>query len=196
MKSTIKLFVAICVAFCILSCKTPRANVKTAADMYGRDLHQYMRVTLTDDSGRADEIIIGLKDKASIDFEIDEDRLYNHLNSGIGLCSLSGDGVPLTINVMPLPGIQPEVVRLNVSAFQNKKLKLQMTGMAGLSHNFKVKLIDRFENASSEFVENSTYIFNSGKGHNSRADAARFILVIYQQQYYSFYPGKFYNKRI
>jgi hypothetical protein len=154
-----------------------------------------MRITLSDDSDRTDEIIIGLKDKASFYFDIDEDELYNHSNEGIGLCSLSGNGVPLTINVIPLPGMQPEVIRLNISASADKKLKLRMTGMIGLPGNFKIKLIDRFENSSSDCRRNCTYVFNSGKGHNSRADAARFILVIYQQQYYSFHPHMFYNKR-
>jgi hypothetical protein len=180
MKSTIKLFVAIGMASYLLSCKTPRANVKTVADMYGRNLQQYVRITLSDDSGRTDEIIIGLKDKASFDFEIDEDELYNHSNQGIGLCSLSGDGMPLTVNVVPFPGIQPEAIRLNISACENKKLKLRVAGIVGLPRNFKIKLIDRFENASSDCRGNSTYVFNSGKGHNSRADAARFLLVICQ----------------
>jgi len=182
------------IAFCLLSCKTQRTNVRPAADLFGRNLQQYMRITLSDNSGLSDEIIIGLKDNASFNFDIDEDGLYNHSNMGIGLCSLSGDGVPLTTNVIPLPGIQPEVIRLNVLAGENKKLKLRMTGMAGLPGNFKIKLIDRFENASSDYRGNSTYVFNSGKGHNSRADATRFLLVIYQQQYYSFHPDKFYTK--
>src|ERR1700733_14627784 len=195
LRPTIKLFLAIGLAFCLLGCKTQRSNIKPAADLYGRNLQQYMRITLSDDSGRTDEITIGLKDQASFNFDIDEDELYNHLNQGVGFCSFSGDGVPLTLNVIPLPGIQPEVVRLGVLAGQNNKLKLRISGLVGLPADFKIKLVDRFENFSSDCRENNTYVFNSGKGHNSRVDAARFILVIYQQQYYSFRADKFYNKR-
>lgn len=195
MKSTIKLFATAGIVLCVLGCKIVRRNMTRTTDLYGRSFQQYMRLTLLDGSGRSDDIIISLKDKASFNFEIDEDGLYNHKNSGIGLCSLSGDGVPLSVNVIPFPRTQPEVIRLGVSTFQNSELKLQTTELIGLPNDVKIKLVDRLENVSSDCRENKNYIFNSGKGYNSRADAGRFLLVIYHEEYYSFRADRFYNKK-
>jgi len=141
-----------------------------------------LRLKLSVDQYNYDDIVIGFNQGASnvYDYNIDS-RYMPGLNAAEGLASYSSDGVPLSINLLPLP-LQQVAIRLDVEAENSGQVTLEKTALDQLPANCTVWLVDHYLKDSLDLTANSTYIFNINKADTASFGSYRFCVVVRQSQ--------------
>ena len=87
-----------------------------------------LRLQLYLDQHNYDEIVIGFNSGAKTTYDFNEDSKYlQGINAAEGLSSFSSDGVPLSINLVPLPKQNPEIIKLDVEAENSVSLTFKRT---------------------------------------------------------------------
>ena len=92
------------------------------------DVAQLLRLRVVKDSINHDDITIGFNSAASPKYNGNEDAEYMPgLNAAEGLSTLSADSIPiqLSINYLPLPKRDAQIIRLNVTAQKSGLFTLQ-----------------------------------------------------------------------
>jgi hypothetical protein len=141
-----------------------------------------LRLKLYVDQYNYDDIVIGFNQGASSVYDYNTDSKYMQgLNAAEGLASYSSDGVPLSINLLPLPQQQVSI-RLDVEAENSGQVTLEKTQLDQLPANYTVWLVDRYLKDSLDLTANSTYIFNINKADTASFGSYRFCVVVRQSQ--------------
>jgi hypothetical protein len=166
-------------------------DTKTAPDT-GKILPElYLGLQLSSDSIIDENIVIKFKKDALMDYEVDEDGRYSSRYEDLHMCSVSSDGIPLVTNVIPFPGLTPEMVRLYVCPKAGGQYKFRFTAIFEIPKHLKIKLIDKYTNRAVGITQGKCYSFNIDKNAFLSYGDRRFMLVIYQDQNYSFRPEVF-----
>ncbi len=163
---------------------------KTAADT-GEMNPQRFCMRLTADSAKVDAIFFEFRKDGQLSFDIDQDSLYSLPINDLKLSSVSSDGYPLITNVIPFPALKPEVIKLYVCPKNSGAFKLSLDSMQHISRHIRVVLIDKYLDCAVEIKKNNYYSFNIDKKYLLSYGDNRFMLVIYQNQSYSFRPEVF-----
>ncbi|MBB3054722.1 hypothetical protein FHS11_001132 [Mucilaginibacter gotjawali] len=141
-----------------------------------------LRLKLYVDQYNYDDIVIGFNSGASNTYDFNEDAKYMPgLGSGEGLSSYSSDGVPLSINLLPLP-VQQVVIRLDVEAKNSGQILLEKTQLDQLPGTYSVWLIDHYLKDSLDLRANANYIFSINKADTASFGSYRFCVVVRQSQ--------------
>ncbi|HVW94578.1 MAG TPA: T9SS type A sorting domain-containing protein [Mucilaginibacter sp.] len=146
---------------------------------------QLFRLRLAIDSISYDDIVIGFSSNAVSGYNLWEDSKYlAGMNAAEGLASLSADTVPvpLSINFLPLPKQQAEVIRLRVTAANSGRLSLNKLQLDSLPRIYEMWLMDRYKKDSLDIRNNSVYAFDIDKSDTASFGENRFTLVIRQNQ--------------
>src|ERR1700733_8227494 len=89
---------------------------------------ELLRLKLYINRDNYDDIAIGFNSGASFAYNSNEDSKYMPgIDAPEGLASYSSDGVPLSINFLPLPAQNSEVIRLDVEAASSGNITLKRT---------------------------------------------------------------------
>ena len=147
---------------------------------------QYLRLKLIKDAVNTEDIVIQFKPAASQRYIFNEDAKYLRGFGDVSLSSISSDSVNLAINALPLPGKQPESLRLNVQAKNSATLRLTLTDLSAVPKLYDVWLIDKFANDSLDMRQNKTYAFKLDKEDIASYGPDRFLLVIRQNTAYAY----------
>ncbi|MGZ3999649.1 MAG: hypothetical protein ACXVIY_03430 [Mucilaginibacter sp.] len=138
-----------------------------------------------------DDIIIQFDSTATAKYDADEDAKYLLGFGQEHLFSYSEDGIPLAINVLPLPKQNPDLVRLNVSAKTSGVYQLFMKEIINIPKMYDIWLIDKYSADSLNMRQNHTYNFNLDKNDSTSYGAYRFTLVIRKNPDYAYKLLKF-----
>jgi hypothetical protein len=95
-----------------------------------------------------------------------------------GLASYSSDGVPLSINFLPLPAQNPEVIRLDVEAASSGNITLKRTELDSIPSVYSVWLVDRYKKDSIDLRVDSNYVFYINKADTATFGSYRFTVVV------------------
>ena len=149
--------------------------------------NQYIRLQLTGkDSTVSEQTMIRFKDGAPHAYTATIDALYK---PGFGLASLSSrsaDQVNLSINSVPLPKQQHEVINLNVNANNSGIYTLKLRDIAAVPQLFDVWLMDAYKKDSLDMRQNKIYSLYIDKGDSTTFGGNRFYLVIRQNPAYAY----------
>ncbi|MCO5950925.1 T9SS type A sorting domain-containing protein [Mucilaginibacter flavidus] len=146
---------------------------------------QLFRLRLTIDSLNYDDIAIGFKSTASSKYNLLEDSKYlTGLGAAEGLASYSTDTVPkaLSINFLPLPKKEPQVIKLNVTAKNSGRLTLEKTQLDSLPKIYELWLIDKYKKDSLDIRTNRSYVFDIDRNDTLSFGNNRFELLIRQNK--------------
>ncbi len=141
-----------------------------------------LRLKLYVDQYNYDDIVIGFNSGASNTYDFNEDAKYMPgLGSGEGLASYSSDGVPLSINLLPLPARQV-CIRLDFEAKNSGQVLLEKTQLDQLPGTYSVWLMDSYLKDSLDLRANSNYTFSINKADTASFGSYRFCVVVRQSQ--------------
>jgi hypothetical protein len=126
-----------------------------------------------------DDIAIGFNPAMTTLYNYQYDSRYlKGINALEGLSSLSVDGVPLSVNLVPLPKQTPLVIRLDVEAQSSRIFTLERTELDSLSPIYEVWLMDKYKKDSLDLRANTSYTFLIDKKDSSSFGSNRFSIVI------------------
>ena len=140
----------------------------------------YLRLQLYKDAINNDDTYIGFGPGFSTKYVVNEDARYMAGQGEEGLCSISGDNVPLAINKLPFPGQQGLTIGLKVSARADGAYSLNMTQEVDIPQVYEIWLRDAYKKDSLDMKLTRTYAFNIIKADTNTYGAKRFSLVIRQ----------------
>ena len=142
---------------------------------------QSLRLKLSLDSLDNDDIYIGFSSTASINYNRLEDALYlPGMNAPEGLASVSDDGKALAINVMPMPKLKPQVIKLKVAANKSALYTLERSALTGIPAIYDIWLMDNYKKDSLDLKHNTAYAFNVNINDTTTYGSNRFSIVIRQ----------------
>jgi hypothetical protein len=142
---------------------------------------QLLRLKLYIDQYNYDDIVIGFNAGASPLYNPYQDSKYlQGIDAPEGLSSFSSDGVPLSINLLPLPKQTPDVIRLDVEAQNSGPITLKRTELDQLPGIYEVWLIDNYKKDSLNLRTDSNYVFTINKSDTASFGANRFKVVVRQ----------------
>lgn len=147
---------------------------------------QFLRLKLLKDATSSEDIIIQFKPAASEKYVFDEDAPYLQGFGSVNLCSLSADNIGLAINVLPLPGKEPEAIKLNIQATSSGILQLNLVEINAIPMLYDVWLMDKFAHDSLDMRQNKSYTFKLDKTDTTSFGANRFTLIIRQNPAYAY----------
>ena len=161
--------------------KITYSNVITLA--YGTSANtnatEILRLKLYIDQYNYDDIVIAFNAAASSAYNYNEDSKYlAGINAAEGLASYSSDGVPLSINFLPLPKTNTETIRLDVQAKNSGPITLKRTELDQLPSNYSIWLVDNYLKDSVNLRVDSNYAFNINKADTASLGSYRFKVVI------------------
>jgi len=148
--------------------------------------NQFLKLRLEKDTANADETVITFNNQASNKFNPDLDAPYR---SGYGVVSLAGisqDNIKAAIHSMPLPKLQAENVRLNVTANATGIYSLTLKDIVAIPRLYDIWLMDKYTKDSLDMRQNLTYTFNIYKNDTASFGANRFTLMIRQNPAYAY----------
>jgi len=120
-----------------------------------------LRLKLVLDESNYDDIAIGFLQTATTQYNNQIDSRYlAGIDAAEGLASFSSDNVPLSVNIVPLPGIAPLVIRLDVEARNSGPFTLERTELDSISQVYDVWLMDKYTKDSLDLRSNTSYAFN------------------------------------
>src|ERR1700743_85288 len=137
-----------------------------------------LRLKMVMDATNTDEIVIKLNKSASSKYVYGEDAEdLGGMDPAISLSSLSSDNVPLAINMMPYPGLQPDVVSLLTDAANSGAYQIDRTQLLNLPPLYEVWLKDAFTGDSLNLRTDSICRFNIDKNNPATFGTKRFSVV-------------------
>jgi len=140
-----------------------------------------LRLKLVLDESNYDDIAIGFLQTATTQYNNQIDSRYlAGIDAAEGLASFSSDNVPLSVNIVPLPGIAPLVIRLDVEARNSGPFTLERTELDSISQVYDVWLMDKYTKDSLDLRSNTSYAFNVNKNDTASFGSNRFTIVIRQ----------------
>jgi len=140
-----------------------------------------LRLKLYVDQYDYDDIAIGFNSGASLTYNPNEDSGYMPgVNAAEGLASYSKDGVRLSVNLLPLPGQNPEHIRLYVVAANNGAITLKRTKLDSLPKKYNLWLVDRYKKDSINLRVDSSYVFEINKADTASFGGYRFYVSVSQ----------------
>jgi len=140
-----------------------------------------LRLKLYIDQYNYDDIVIGFNAGASPAYNFNEDSKYlQGIDAAEGLSSFSSDGVPLSINLLPLPKQTADVIRLDVKAQNSGPITLKRTELDQLPAIYEVWLIDNYKKDSLDLRADSNYAFTINKSDTASFGSNRFEVVVRQ----------------
>lgn len=143
------------------------------------DVSRQLRLKLSLDSLNYDDIAFNFNSSASTAYNYNEDAAYLPGNGALeGLSSFSSDSVRLSINSLPLPKLQPEVIRLSLEAHKEARYKLERTGLDAIPKLYEIWLVDNDKKDSLDLRNNSTYLFDVSFADTASYGNNRFQIVI------------------
>ena len=141
-----------------------------------------LRLQLYLDQYNYDEIVIGFNSGAKTTYDFNEDSKYlPGINAAEGLASYSSDGVPLSINLVPLPKQNPEVIKLDVEAQNSESFTFKRTQLDQIPQIYKIWLKDNYKKDSVNLRIDSDYTFNVNKSDSATFGSNRFSVIISQE---------------
>jgi hypothetical protein len=147
-----------------------------------------LRLKLVLDDFNTDDIAIGFLSTATTRYNYNLDSGYlPGINALLGLSSLSSDNVPLSVNIVPLPGQAPLAIRLDVEAANSGAYTLQQTELDSIPAVYDIWLKDNYSKDSINLRETTNYAFNITKSDTNSFGAGRFQVVIRQSPLLSFH---------
>lgn len=192
MKNFRKLLGLILAFWFLTAYKTNAENLKAGLDTNEMATAKYFSLQLSDTSTKSQEMIIKFDKDAQIGEDIDgPNRIYFFGHKALEFCCISDGGTRLAIRVLQLPEVKPEIIKLYVYAKNCGDFKLNVAAIANLPKHLKVMLLDKYANISVELMHNKCYSFNIDKNAPLSYGDRRFILVIYQNQNYSYRSSAF-----
>ncbi|MFB9842350.1 T9SS type A sorting domain-containing protein [Mucilaginibacter ginsenosidivorans] len=147
---------------------------------------QFLRLKLVKDAASSEDIIIQFKPTASEKYVFDEDAPYLQGFGNVNLCSLSSDNIGLAINVLPLPGKEPDAIKLNIQATGSGILQLNLAEINAIPMLYDVWLMDKFAHDSLDMRQNKSYTFKLDKADTTSFGPNRFTLTIRQNPAYAY----------
>ena len=142
-----------------------------------------LRLKLYIDQYNYDDIAIGFNSGASVTYNPNEDSKYlPGIDAPEGLCCYSSDGVPLSINMLPLPNQTPDVIRLNIQAENSGSITLKRTELDSLPKIYNLWLVDNYKKDSIDLRVDSNYVFTINKSDTATFGAWRFKVVVTKTQ--------------
>ncbi len=177
--------------FCMAASQAFVPHNKVGGDTGERDSVQRVCIHLTTDSAKVGNAFVEFRKNGQINYDIDEDGLYSAPIENLKLCSISADGYPLITNVIPYPSSLPEVLKLYICPKDSGAYKMRFDSIKTIPRHVKIMLIDKYLNCSVEVKQNKCYSFNIDKKNLLTYGDNRFMLVIYQNQNYSFQSAAF-----
>ncbi|GAC1314644.1 MAG: hypothetical protein NVSMB24_39510 [Mucilaginibacter sp.] len=139
----------------------------------------FIRVVLAKDSINKDDILIMFDPNTHPGFIFNEDARYFPGYGVVGLSSMSGDGVPLTIDKRPFLAISTAIA-LNVNATRSDIYTLNLSAINSIPANYDIWLMDAYKKDSVDFRHNPTYAFNLNLADTNSFGSNRFRLVIHE----------------
>jgi len=141
-----------------------------------------LRLQLYLDQYNYDEIVIGFNSGAKTTYDFNEDSKYlPGINAAEGLASFSSDGVPLSINLVPLPKQNPEIIKLDVEAENSGPFTFKRTQLDQISQIYNIWLKDNYKKDSVNLRVDSNYAFTVNKSDSATFGSNRFSIVISQE---------------
>ncbi|HTI59824.1 T9SS type A sorting domain-containing protein [Mucilaginibacter sp.] len=141
---------------------------------------QYLRLRMAKDAVNADETIIQFNSNGSLNYNANLDATYRAGYGAVSLAGLSSDKVQLSVNVIPLPKQQPEVINLAVNANATGIYSITLRDLIAVPKLYEVWLMDKYRNDSLDMRQNKTYQFQIVKTDSASFGSNRFTLVIRQ----------------
>jgi hypothetical protein len=140
-----------------------------------------LRLKLVLNESNYDDIAIGFLSTATTQYNNQLDSKYlPGIDAKEGLSSFSSDNVPLSVNIVPLPGIAPLVIRLDVQARESGPFTLDRTELDAIPQVYDVWLMDKYAKDSLNLRTDTSYAFNVNKNDTSSFGSNRFTVVIRQ----------------
>jgi len=140
-----------------------------------------LRLKLVLDQYNYDDIAIGFLSTATTQYNNQLDSKYMPgIDAPEGLSSFSSDNVRLSINLVPLPGTAPLMIRLDVEAQKSGPFTLERTELDSIPQVYDVWLMDKYTKDSLNLRTNTSYAFNVNKNDTASFGAYRFTVVIRQ----------------
>jgi hypothetical protein len=168
------------ILFLLIACATtvwssPRAHNNVSMQI------PLLRLKMVLDDYNYDDIAIGFLSTATTQYNNQIDSRYlAGIDAAEGLFSLSSDNVPLSVNIVPLPGTAPLVIRLDVEAKNSGPFTLERTELDSISPIYDVWLMDKYTKDSLNLRTNTSYAFNVNKSDTNSYGSNRFTVVIRQ----------------
>lgn len=144
---------------------------------------QLLRLKLYIDQYNYDDIVIGFNAGTSPTYNFNYDSKYlQGIDAAEGLSSFSSDGVPLSVNFLPLPNQTPDVIRLNIQAQNSGPITLKRTELDSLPKCYQLWLVDNYKKDSIDLRVDSNYAFTINKSDTATFGAWRFKVVVTKTQ--------------
>lgn len=144
-------------------------------------LEPAMRIKLIKDDVNTDAFIVILNTKNDTKYSESEDALDLGGNGAqVSLSAYSSDDIPLSINRLPLPKLQPQVIPVLVDAVTGGLFSLKIEDLHDLPPIYQVWLMDNYKKDSLDLRAHNTYNFNIDKGVPETFGKTRFKLIIRQ----------------
>lgn len=141
-----------------------------------------LRLKMVLDSFNYDDIAIGFLASATTAYNNQIDSRYlPGIDAPEGFSSYSSDNVPLSVNVIPLPGNTPLVIRLDVEAQNSGPFTIQRTELDSIPQVYDIWLMDKYAKDSLNLRNNTSYAFNINKSDTATFGGNRFAIVIRQK---------------
>jgi len=140
-----------------------------------------LRLKLVVDSLDYDDIFIGFNASASPGYNPYEDGKYIESTSAAeGLSSISSDNVPLSVNYLPLPKQEKQVIRLYVTGKNSGTYTLLQTSLTSIPQLYDLWLVDKYMRDSINLRTHTKYVFNINLADTNSFGSNRFNVVIRQ----------------
>jgi len=148
-------------------------------------VNQYLRLQLAKDSVNTDDIIVRFKDNAVTTYDPNVEGQYKAGYGMVNLYSMSTDGVPLAISVLPLPKTR-ENISLTAQAAASGTYQFRLKNIVAIPPIYRILLTDAYTKDSVDMRENLVYSFSIDKTDSNSYGANRFKLVISQNPGYAY----------
>lgn len=140
-----------------------------------------LRLKMVLDSMNYDDIAIGFLASATTAYNAQFDSAYlPGWDASEGLACFSSDNVPLSVNIVPLPGQAPLVIRLDVEAKNSGPFTLLRTRLDSIPQAYEIWLMDKYKKDSLDLRNSVSYAFNINKSDTASFGSNRFTVVIRQ----------------
>ncbi len=140
-----------------------------------------LRLKLAVDSLDYDDIFIGFNASASAGYNPYEDGKYIESTSAAeGLSSISSDNVPLSVNYLPLPKQEKQVIRLYVTGKNSGTYTLLQTSLTSIPQIYDLWLVDKYKRDSINLRSHTKYVFSINLADSNSFGSNRFNVVIRQ----------------
>jgi len=144
-------------------------------------ISELLRLKLYLDPYDYDDIVIGFNAGTTPVYNFNYDSRYlPGIGAAEGLASYSSDGMPLSINFLPLPKQTPDVIRLKVQAANSGPITLLRTELDPIPNIYSIWLVDNFAKDSVNLRTDSSYVFTINKSDTSSFGSYRFKVDVFQ----------------